>query len=85
MTDKVLTNDDIEMEELVLRESIVSATGLNEMSVQIGIKGEQIANLVDGRVRVVDQFAELKINIRQANQSGRTSDKGVEIHVFYSL
>ena len=29
-----------ELEELVLRESIVSATGLNENSVQIGIKGD---------------------------------------------
>jgi hypothetical protein len=29
-----------EMEELVLRESIVSATGLNKHSVQIGIKGD---------------------------------------------
>ncbi len=29
-----------EMEELVLRESIVSATGLNEDSIQIGIKGD---------------------------------------------
>lgn len=29
-----------EMEELVLRESIVSATGLNEGSLQIGIKGD---------------------------------------------
>jgi hypothetical protein len=37
----VLSNDeDNEMEELVLRESIVSATGLNESSVQIGIKGD---------------------------------------------
>ena len=40
MTDNVLSEDDIEMEELVLRESIVSATGLNEKSVQIGIKGD---------------------------------------------
>ena len=40
MTDKVLSDDDIEMEELVLRECIVSATGLNEKSVQIGIKGD---------------------------------------------
>ena len=30
-----------ELEELVLRESIVGATGLNESSVQIGIKGDQ--------------------------------------------
>ena len=29
-----------ELEELVLRESIVSATGLNESSIQIGIKGD---------------------------------------------
>ena len=40
MTDKILSDDDIEMEELVLRECIVSATGLNEKSVQIGIKGD---------------------------------------------
>ena len=40
LNDKVLSDDDIEMEELVLRESIVSATGLNEASVQIGIKGD---------------------------------------------
>jgi hypothetical protein len=33
-------NLDNELEELVLRESIVSATGLNEGSVQIGIKGD---------------------------------------------
>jgi len=31
---------DNELEELVLRESIVSATGLNEGSLQIGIKGD---------------------------------------------
>jgi len=31
---------DNELEELVLRESIVSATGLNEGSIQIGIKGD---------------------------------------------
>ena len=31
---------DNDLEELVLRESIVSATGLNENSVQIGIKGD---------------------------------------------
>jgi len=40
-----LSNEDItlpenELEELVLRESIVSATGLNEGSLQIGIKGD---------------------------------------------
>lgn len=35
------SNDaDNELEELVLRESIVSATGLNETSVEIGIKGD---------------------------------------------
>jgi len=34
------TQSDNELEELVLRESIVSATGLNEHSVQIGIKGD---------------------------------------------
>jgi len=33
-------DDDNELEELVLRESIVSATGLNEGSLQIGIKGD---------------------------------------------
>lgn len=32
--------NEMEMEELVLRESIVSATGLNKHSVQIGIKGD---------------------------------------------
>lgn len=32
--------EDNELEELVLKESIVSATGLNESSVQIGIKGD---------------------------------------------
>lgn len=31
---------EMEMEELVLRESIVSATGLNKHSIQIGIKGD---------------------------------------------
>lgn len=40
MTDNVLSDEDIEMEELVLRETILSATGLNEKSVQIGIKGD---------------------------------------------
>ena len=40
MTDTVLSDEDIEMEELVLRETILSATGLNEKSVQIGIKGD---------------------------------------------
>lgn len=34
------TSSENELEELVLRESIVSATGLNENSVQIGIKGD---------------------------------------------
>lgn len=34
------TGLETEMEELVLRESIVSATGLNKHSVQIGIKGD---------------------------------------------
>ena len=34
------TSADTEMEELVLRECIVSATGLNQNSVQIGIKGD---------------------------------------------
>jgi len=33
-------SQDNELEELVLRESIVSATGLNEGSLQIGIKGD---------------------------------------------
>lgn len=35
-----IEDQDNELEELVLRESIVSATGLNEHSVQIGIKGD---------------------------------------------
>jgi hypothetical protein len=34
------STQDNELEELVLRESIVSATGLNEGSLQIGIKGD---------------------------------------------
>ncbi len=34
------TPSENELEELVLRESIVSATGLNENSIQIGIKGD---------------------------------------------
>lgn len=34
------TSSENEMEELVLRESIVSATGLNKNSLQIGIKGD---------------------------------------------
>lgn len=34
------TRSENEMEELVLRESIVSATGLNKHSLQIGIKGD---------------------------------------------
>ena len=33
-------NDENELEELVLRECLVSATGLNEESIQIGIKGD---------------------------------------------
>jgi len=36
---KIIPQDN-ELEELVLRESIVSATGLNEGSLQIGIKGD---------------------------------------------
>ncbi len=41
MTDNVSSDEeDNEMEELVLRECILSATGLNESSVQIGIKGD---------------------------------------------
>jgi len=35
-----ISEKELELEELVLRESIVSATGLNEGSVQIGIKGD---------------------------------------------
>jgi len=38
-TDQANTSEN-ELEELVLRESIVSATGLNENSLQIGIKGD---------------------------------------------
>lgn len=34
------SDHELELEELVLRESIVSATGLNASSVQIGIKGD---------------------------------------------
>ena len=44
MSEEKLTSSsneqDNELEELVLRESIVSATGLNEGSLQIGIKGD---------------------------------------------
>lgn len=40
MNDVVMSDEDTEMEELVLRECILSATGLNEGSVQIGIKGD---------------------------------------------
>ncbi|MDH5765871.1 MAG: hypothetical protein OEZ38_07635 [Gammaproteobacteria bacterium] len=35
-----ISESDNDLEELLLRESIVSATGLNETSVQIGIKGD---------------------------------------------
>lgn len=38
-TEEIVVSEN-EMEELVLRESIVSATGLNEGSLQIGIKGD---------------------------------------------
>ena len=40
MSEKETAIQDNELEELVLRESIVSATGLNEGSLQIGIKGD---------------------------------------------
>ena len=40
LNETITDNQDNELEELVLRESIVSATGLNEGSVQIGIKGD---------------------------------------------
>ena len=40
MSEENSVNDDNEMEELVLRESIVSATGLHANSLQIGIKGD---------------------------------------------
>lgn len=40
MTNEEQSESDNELEELVLRESIVSATGLNENSLQIGIKGD---------------------------------------------
>jgi len=40
LSEKEITSQDNELEELVLRESIVSATGLNEGSLQIGIKGD---------------------------------------------
>lgn len=40
MTQKDLTASDIEMEELVLKESIVSATGLNNADLLVGIKGD---------------------------------------------
>ena len=35
------SDEENDLEELVLRESIVGATGLSEASVQIGIKGDQ--------------------------------------------
>ncbi|MDH5473223.1 MAG: hypothetical protein OEY87_08870 [Gammaproteobacteria bacterium] len=38
--DNQLSTEEIEFEELVLRESIVGATGLNERSIEIGIKGD---------------------------------------------
>lgn len=40
MSTEETTASENELEELVLRESIVSATGLNENSLQIGIKGD---------------------------------------------
>ncbi len=40
MSTKDTTTHDNELEELVLRESIVSATGLTDSDVQIGIKGD---------------------------------------------
>jgi len=40
LSEKETAIQDNELEELVLRESIVSATGLNEGSLQIGIKGD---------------------------------------------
>ncbi|VAW64788.1 hypothetical protein MNBD_GAMMA08-449 [hydrothermal vent metagenome] len=40
MSEEQITAQENELEELVLRESIVSATGLNEGSLQIGIKGD---------------------------------------------
>ena len=40
MSEEEAKAQDNELEELVLRESIVSATGLNEGSLQIGIKGD---------------------------------------------
>ena len=40
MTEEEIATHENELEELVLRESIVSATGLNEGSIQIGIKGD---------------------------------------------
>ncbi len=40
MSEEDIASKDNELEELVLRESIVSATGLNEGSLQIGIKGD---------------------------------------------
>ena len=65
---------DNELEELVLRESIVSATGLNENSLQIGIKGDpslRETSLVRKRyespvdkvmVPLVDNLEELLLN-----------------------
>ena len=40
MNEAIHNDEDTELEELVLRESIVSATGLNKNSLQIGIKGD---------------------------------------------
>ena len=40
MSTKDIIQEENDLEELVLRESIVSATGLNEHSLQIGIKGD---------------------------------------------
>ena len=40
MSEEETASHENELEELVLRESIVSATGLNEGSLQIGIKGD---------------------------------------------
>jgi len=40
VSEEQITAQENELEELVLRESIVSATGLNEGSLQIGIKGD---------------------------------------------
>jgi len=40
LSTKDIIQEENDLEELVLRESIVSATGLNEHSLQIGIKGD---------------------------------------------